>query len=430
MQRRRKPISGDDGMNFLLDWLSGFAGAYLVGGCVRDLLLGRTPTDYDIVFLEDPDACARMLAAATGGRVVEIGKSAFRVWRVVTAKEVIDVAPAAGANLTEDLCQRDFTINALAIHAATGQVIDATGGRNDLSAGIIRMVSDAAFRADPVRLLRAFRFAAGLGFSIDPATCTAIARDAALIARSAGERIRAELFKLLSAGVAYPQVVTMREAGLLQAMFPALEPSGIDFGLRSLQALEFFLNGFPSFPSDLAAGLNAEFHEQRRVLLKCAALLRPIVAPRQTGVLARLRLSRRDAARLERLMRPVPLPREFALGTVVSASEELRFFRMAGGLAPDFLMQALAVDPKDAARPAMGSANILRMLHHYFFRYRPKALSPPPITGKDLIDEFGLRPSRRFKRILDLVDEARLAREAFTRADALALVRAHLDEGL
>jgi hypothetical protein len=416
-------------MNLLLNWLSGVAGAYLVGGCVRDLLLGRTPTDYDIVFLEDPDAYARMLAAATGGRVVEIGKSAFRLWRVVTAKEVIDVAPAAGANLAEDLRQRDFTINALAIHAATGQVIDVTGGRRDLSAGTIRMASDAAFRADPVRLLRAFRFAAGLGFRVDPATRAAIARDAALIAQSAGERIRAELFKLLSAAPAYPQVVAMREAGLLQALFPALEPSGIDCGLRTLQALEFFLNGFPSFPSELAAGLDAEFQEQRRVLLKCAALLRPIAPLRQTDALARLRLSSRDAVRLERLMRPVPLPREFALGTVVSASEELRFFRAAGDLAPDFLMQALAVDPTDAARPAMGTANIIQMLHHYFFRYRPKALSPPLITGRDLIHEFGLRPSRRFKLILDLVDEARLAREAFTRADALALVRAHLDEG-
>lgn len=416
-------------MNLLLNWLSGVAGAYLVGGCVRDLLLGRTPTDYDIVFLEDPDACARMLAAAAGGRVVEIGKSAFRLWRVVTAKEVIDVAPAAGANLTEDLYQRDFTINALAIHAATGQVIDVTGGRRDLSAGTIRMVSDAAFRADPIRLLRAFRFAAGLGFRVDPATRAAIARDAALIAQSAGERIRAELFKLLSAAAAYPQVVAMREAGLLQALFPALDPSGVDSELRTLQALEFSLNGFPSFPSDLAAGLNAEFQEQRRVLLKCAALLRPIVPLRQTDALARLRLSRRDAVRLERLMRPVPLPREFALGAVVSASEELRFFRAAGDLAPDFLMQALAVDPTDDARPAMRTANILQMLHHYFFRYRPKALSPPPISGKDLIHEFGLRPSRRFKLILDLVDEARLAREAFTRADALALVRAHLDEG-
>jgi hypothetical protein len=417
-------------MNLLLNWLSGVAGAYLVGGCVRDLLLGRTPTDYDIVFLEDPDACTRMLAAAVGGRVVEIGKSVYRLWRVVTAKEVIDVAPAAGANLTEDLRQRDFTINALAIHTATGQVIDVTGGRRDLSAGTIRMVSDAAFRADPVRLLRAFRFAAGLGFSVDPATRAAIARDATLIAQSPGERIRTELFKLLSAAVAYPQLTAMREAGLLQTLFPALDPSGIDFGLRTLQALEFFLNGFPSFPSDLAAGLNAEFQEQRRVLLKCAALLRPIVPPRQADALARLRLSRRDAVRLGRLMRPVPLPREFALGTVVPASEELRFFRAAGDMAPDFLMQALAVDPTDAARPAMRTANILQMLHYYFFRYRPTALSPPPITGKDLIHEFGLRPSRRFKRILDLVDEARLAREAFTRADALALVRAHLNEGL
>ena len=424
-------------MNLLPNWLKPIAGAYLVGGCVRDLLLGRMPTDYDVVSLGDAPGCARTLAATVGGRIVEIGKPALRVWRVVAGRHIIDVAPAAGGSIAEDLQRRDFTINALAIHAATGEVIDITGGREDLAARTIRMVSSAAFRADPVRLLRAFRFAACLGFAIDPQTRAAIGREAELIGASAGERIREELFKLLAVTAAHAQVDGMRQAGLLQAIFPGLEPTQIEPSLQSLQALETILEGFPSFPQDLAERLSKEFPEHRRVLLKCAALLqslgrtRKVGADRLAGALNRLRLSRRDADRLESLIRQNTFVGGLVAGARFSTTAEVHFLRTAGSLVPDFLILAMAMRSAGTVLPAelprSGTALIIQLLWNYFFRYRPRALSPPPITGEDLIREFGLRPSPRFKEILDRVDEERVLRASFTRAEALELVRAYLE---
>lgn len=299
------------------------------------------------------------------------------------------------------------------------------------------MVSSAAFRADPVRLLRAFRFAARLGFAIDPQTRAAIGREAELIGASASERIREELFKLLAVTAAHAHVAGMRQAGLLQAIFPGLEPTQIEPSLQSLQALETILEGFPSFPQDLAERLSEEFPEHRRVLLKCAALLqslgrtRKVGADRLAGALNRLRLSHRDADRLEFLIRPNTVVGELVAGARVSAATEVHFLRTAGSLVPDFLILAMAMRSAGTVLPAelprSGTALIIQLLWNYFFHYRPRALSPLPITGEDLIREFGLRPSPRFKEILDRVDEERLLRASFTRAEALELVRAYLE---
>ena len=349
---------------------------------------------------------------------------------MVTGRAIIDVAPAAGGSLDEDLRRRDFTINAMAVDTATSQLVDVTGGRTDLSAGTIRMVSDAAFRADPIRLLRAFRFASGLGFAIAPRTLAAIGRDADRIGQSAGERIRDELFKLLAASAAHPHVVGMHATGLLQAIFPGLVPSAGESALESIQAIESVLDGFGCFPPDLAGVLSEEFHEQRKVALKFAALLRPIAPPRQAGVIERLRLSKRDTARLESLIRPLAPLQEPAPATGILSAEALRFFQAAGNLTPDLLVQATAASQVQSARPATPPcdvpADIIRMLRNYFFRYRPRALSRSPVTGQDLIREFGLKPSRRFKEILDRVDEKRLSQENFTRAEAFELIRAYL----
>ncbi len=153
----------DDMLSALPAYFPTCEGAYLVGGCVRDLLLGRPPDDYDVAVLGDSQAYAQTLAAAAGGRIVEIGKPAFRLWRVIAPGGIIDVTAAAGATIAEDLRHRDFTINAMALDITTGAIIDVTGGRQDLTAETIRMVSAAAFRNDPVRLIRAFRLQARFG---------------------------------------------------------------------------------------------------------------------------------------------------------------------------------------------------------------------------------------------------------------------------
>jgi tRNA nucleotidyltransferase/poly(A) polymerase len=418
--------------HLLPDWIRAGDGAYLVGGCVRDLLIGRKPTDYDLIVLGDAPAHAQRLASKVGGRIIEIGKPAFRVWRVVTGKRIIDVAPATGGSLDRDLRRRDFTINALAIDTATGRVIDVTGGRSDLATGTIRMVSADAFGDDPLRLLRAYRLASRLDFTIDPQTRTAISCHAGLIMQSAGERIRDELFKLLVSAAAWPYLAEMQKAGLLQAIFPGIGTAAGESALQSLQKLEIILDGFAGFPADLAARLSEEFQEHRRACLKFAVLLRPMRRPHQVDVLRRLRLSKRDTARIDFLVRSPLVPHDSGPTAHVFAGSELRFFRAAAALSPDLLLLASAVSsPKTdfiENRSADPNAPVIRMLQSYFFQYRPRTLSPSPVTGHDLIREFGLQPSARFKEILDLLDEERLSRESFSRAEALDFIRAYMGD--
>jgi hypothetical protein len=420
-------------MKYTPDWLPAIEGAYLVGGCVRDLLLRRVPADYDVAVTGDPLNAARALADAVGGRVVAIGKSGFPLWRVAAGRHVIDVTPTAGGSIAEDLQRRDFTINALAIDTARGAIIDVSGGRSDLAAGIIRMVADSAFTADPVRLVRAFRFAAGLEFTIEPLTQAGIRRAADLIRNSPGERIRDEVFKLLACRNARPHLAAMADSGVLPAIFTGMEPSASGPGLSSLHAIEALLNGLASFPPDLAARLSTEFQEHRQALLKLAALLRPIGSRRTddadplTQLRDRLRLSNRDGAHLESLLQPGALPWSAFSQASSSAREAVRFFRMSGAAAPDLLLLAIAtvragLAPLPEPAEALDAA-IRKWLAAYFFQYRPRMLAPPLITGHDLIGEFGLEPSCRFKDILDAVEEERLSRDNLTRPEALDLVR-------
>jgi tRNA nucleotidyltransferase/poly(A) polymerase len=423
-------------MKYVPDWLPALDGAYLVGGCVRDLLLGRVPADYDVAVTGDPSISAQALAAAVGGRVIELGRAEFRLWRVAAAHRIIDLTPAAGGSIAADLRLRDFTVNALAIDTATGAIIDVGGGRGDLAAGIIRMVAASAFKADPVRLLRAFRFAAGLGFAIEPLTLAAIRREAGLIANSAVERIRDELFKLLACRNAHPHIASMAATGLLQALFAEAEPARIGPALSSIRTIEALLAGFASFPPDLAACLSTEFPGHRQALLKLAALLRCLGSRRTSivDILARmrdrLRLSNRDTAHLEPLLDEAALPWNALSKTDPSGRADVRFFRRFGAAAPDLLLLALATvgaDPSALPGPSEAiEAAIRDWLSAYFFRYRPRALAPAPISGNDLIREFGLTPSSRFKDILDFIAEECLARDGLTRAAALDLVKTFL----
>jgi tRNA nucleotidyltransferase/poly(A) polymerase len=405
-------------------------GAYLVGGCVRDLLIGRTPTDYDVAVLGDPAAYARSLAAP-GGRVVVIGKADFRIWRVVSKIGAIDVAPIGGGTIAEDLRRRDFTINAMAMETVTSQIIDVTGGRRDLDAGTVRMVSAEAFRNDPVRLVRAFRFAAGLGFAIDPQTRAAIRRDARLIAAAAGERIREEWFKLLAADGAQPHVAAMAESGLLAAVFPQLEGlSRAEMRRRqqTLLQLERFLDMLSEFSATTAEPMRRDLTGRRRVLAKFAVLL-----PENAGPAAeRLRLSARDAEHLALMARNRLLPLSVCRGAR-TARDLTRFFRTAGSCLPELLLHSLAAclcGPGVSAAEAERFRGFVReSLEDYYFRYQPVLKQPRPLSGNDLIAELGMKPSPLFGRILDRIEEERLVRGGLTRAEAVEMAASFLKNG-
>ena len=200
--------------------------AYLVGGYVRDLLLKRQNNDIDIAIEADAVALARRMADALHGHFVLLDAE-NSIARVVSADghDYADLSRLRGS-LAADLAARDFTFNALALPlpaAGTNQVVDLCGGVNDLRAGCVRVVSDSAFRDDPLRLARAVRFAAQFGWTIEPGTAALARRDAGLLARPSGERVRDEFVKILAAPGAWRNLHLLDDLGLLAVILPELD---------------------------------------------------------------------------------------------------------------------------------------------------------------------------------------------------------------
>ena len=202
--------------------------AFLVGGAIRDHLLGVPSTDFDIVIWGDPEAAAQRFAREAHGTFVVLD-SEEAVYRVALRGETYDFSAPKGSNALTDAQNRDFTINALSARIwprgdeAETPVIDPTGGLEDLAAGVVRVPSPRVLSEDPVRMLRAFRFSATLHFTIDEATLTEIRARCGDLLSGARERIRDEWTKLLGADRIYPVILMMDDTGILPVMFPEIE---------------------------------------------------------------------------------------------------------------------------------------------------------------------------------------------------------------
>jgi poly(A) polymerase len=411
------------------------AGAYLVGGCVRDLLLGRSPTDYDVAVEDSPAEYAATVAAVLRGRVVELGKPGARTWRVAATGRVVDVSAIQGAGIRDDLLRRDFSINAMGVGTVNGELLDVAGGREDLAHRTIRMVSRSVFRTDPVRLIRAFRFAAQLGFSIEAGTRDAVRNDAGLIARTAGERIRDEFYKLTGGDHHVSAVADMAATGLLTAVFPELasrSPASTHGAVEALRELDGLCSGVTARAGAEIRRVLQGFNAHRRVLLRCGLMFHPLGAPgaepEREAVFDRLRCPNRDRGHLGRLLTLQDMPlRLFATAPATTPRDEIRFFLVAGDSVPDLFLQEVAWARSDesatAERTAAFEQYTGRLLRRYVEDYCPRRSMPSPVTGDDLMAEFGLRPSPMIRDLLRAVEEERLTQRTFSRADALQLVR-------
>ncbi len=210
--------------------------AFLVGGCVRDLLLGREPKDWDIATDALPDRIEALFP-----KTVAVGKAFGIIVVVPEDGPSVEVATYRAdstytdgrrpdavtfTNAREDAIRRDFTVNALFLDPASGEIRDYAGGRADLGARLIRAIGEPAvrFAEDHLRMLRAVRFASTLGFTIEPATFAAIRDLAPKIRQVSAERIRDELFRLLTESLhAGEALQLLRDSGLLKEILPEVE---------------------------------------------------------------------------------------------------------------------------------------------------------------------------------------------------------------
>lgn len=458
--------------------------AYIVGGTTRDLLLGKTPADYDIAVQGNPEKYARAIGRHMGGRLVPMGKPGKMVYRFVAGKIIVDITPLRGPGIQSDLALRDFTINAMAVDLATGALIDPLDGRQDLAARTVRMVSEGAFEADPLRLLRAFRMAACLAFTLTPDTLSAITGHATRIRLSAGERIREELFKILATPHSHRHLGLMNDCGLLGAIFPELNPlrgcvqnrhhshDVLTHTLAACEQLETLIiaraGRMPFAPPDPAvAPSNKSGHnlapeptdkpeDKKIACLKFAVLLHDTGKPacktvdaaggvhfyghEKAGVKAaaavcdRIRCSREEhrfvASIISLHTRPLQL---FHLDKKKALSNKAvtRLFMTGGDDIPYLLLHAAADmlgkgNAARADRPAF-MVFLKKLAARFYMEYTPRKAGPALLTGQDLIQEFGLSPSPLFADILQQVEEARLSEKQMDRPAALSLVSRFLE---
>jgi poly(A) polymerase len=317
--------------------------AYLVGGSVRDLLLGRRPKDFDIGTSAHPYQVKRLFRncwiigrrfrlahVRFGPKTIEV--ATFR--RLVSAAEqaAVDAADDVLASVPdgvplsdedrdrlvhrdntfgtpeEDAFRRDFTINALFYDIGTFSIIDYTGGLEDLRAGLIRCIGEPAerFQEDPVRMLRAVAMAARLDFRIDAPIDQAIAAHRHDIARSAPARLIEELYKLLRSGSAEKAFRMMAERRLLEPMAAELQERSTDALWQSLAALDAYRKGFESAPDTLTNAILLG-----SLLLPLGHTLRTLSPPAVADgdfrkepkiALGMLPLARRDVERLRQIL--------------------------------------------------------------------------------------------------------------------------------
>jgi len=458
------------------------ATAFLVGGTVRDFLLGRAVHDVDIVVPGDALGLGRWLADALGGAFYPLDEQRD-VARVLFSWQgesfSADVAALRGPSLDADLRARDFTINAMAMPLGDLRreaIVDPLGGLADLAAGVLRPVSDVAFRDDPVRTLRAVRFVHELRLKAAPGLEGAIAADAPLLAGVAAERVRDEMNRMAALPDFGACLRDMERLGLLDIVLPELaglrglaQPrphvwDGLEHSLRTVEAAEglaaALLGDAEGGPwGDFVATLGplraqvADYlafcvaaGESRLVLLKLAAALHDVgkVATRteekgrvrffghpQVGAemaaqaLARLRYSAVAVAMVSGVVREHMWLLSLVRTRQVTNRALYRFHRAVGdgtvATALLFLADLFATQPVEDD-PSWPAAQVIvrRVLHACLCE--PHVVSPRPVVdGRELMAALQLSEGPLIGVLLDAIREAQAEGKVTTREEALAL---------
>ncbi len=444
-------------------------GIFLVGGTVRDLLVGRPPADIDLVVVGDIAHAAGQIVKKTGGSIINLGKKGFDVLRVASPGKTIDITPLAHPTIEADLLQRDFTINALAYDIKARRLIDCTGGLADMQRKVIRMVTPAAFEKDPARLVRAYRMAAMFHFSISDGTRDAIGNYRHLVGSVAGERVWAELVKIFDTADSAPIIMGMANSGLLTAIFPELQPAigctqnrhhqfdVFHHSLRVYEKLEDLLAGSGTGFPRLAAIAERTHPPGHTAMLKYGALLHDVGKPATktvdkdgrvrfsghaaksaditAGISRRLKLSNRQRGVSDAIIRHHIRPLFLFLSSEkgnLGRNGIVRFFKRCNHLTLPIIVHAMADIMAKSQVPEDRDKGFILFCDHLakaYTDYKARQASVPPlISGNDLISVFGLSPSPRFRHILNRVDERRLSGELATRDQALKWVGAYLKE--
>jgi poly(A) polymerase len=433
--------------------------AYLVGGCVRDLLLGREPADYDVATDATPEQVMRIFpqtyavgaqfgvvlvpmaensSVAFVSSVVDlppIGKRREQTVEVATFRS--DMGYSDGRHPDEvrfskdpqlDVQRRDFTINGLLLDPIKNEVLDFVGGRKDLEAGVIRTIGDPdrRFGEDKLRMLRALRFAARFGYVIEPQTFASIQKLAAQIHQVSRERARDELTKMLSEGQARRAFLMLDETGLLHEVLPEIEamkgveqppqfhPEG-DVFVHTLLLLEKLPHPCPATlawgallhdvgkpPTFRVAPDRIRFDGHVDVGVKMAQ-----------EICRRLRFSSRDT---DQILALIKNHMRFAHAMQMSPSTFKKFVRM-----PRF-EEHLELHRIDC-ESSHGDLTTYRFTREKIASMSPETVRPRPLVSGDDLIAAGYAPGPRFKEILGAVEDSQLDGRLQSHDEAMDFVK-------
>lgn len=442
--------------------------AWLVGGVVRDEILGRPTADVDLVVEGDAESAARALREHARGAVFRLSDE-FGAWRVVSADRTwhADLMALRDGDLLADLAARDFTINAMARPLAGGDLVDPHGGAGDLAARHLRMVAPAAFDADPLRALRAVRFAAELGLEVDPETLRAARERAARLDEVAVERIWAELRRVLAAPDPVAGIRLAEQAGVTAAVLPELLAlRGVEQNpfhhrdvhdhtlevLAGTVALE--RDPAPLGPAGAAAAerLGAPLADgvSRWTALRLGALLHDIAKPATRGerpdgrvtfighdsagadmaraILRRLRAPERVVDHVAGLARHHLRAGFLVHDRPLTRRAVHRYLKACGPVATD--VTVLSVADRLATRGRNAEAAItshLEVAAELLAASLEPAPAQPLLRGDELARELGIEPGPRLGELLAHLEEDRYAGAVTSREEAVARARELLD---
>ncbi|HSA78169.1 MAG TPA: HD domain-containing protein [Nitrospirota bacterium] len=449
---------------------------YIVGGTVRDLLIGKQDIkDIDLVMPSGSEHIARAFAAKINGSFFFLDEDR-KITRVVkrTNGEFIqfDFTNFEGPDLTADLTRRDFTVNAMALDLrefmrsnSLDGLIDLFHGKQDVKNKLIRVVKAEVLDEDPLRLLRAVRFGATLGFAIESATVQRIRNRSRLITKPSPERLRDELFLILTERHAENHLHLMDSLGILSPLLPELEPlrgfapgryhihDVLTHSIKTAGYLDSVLDDLPKMSPEHADSVLAHLEKSiehlvpRKAALRFACLLHDMAKPETfTNADGHIRFHGHDNLGAEKaalVCRRFRLSRDTEKTVTTVIKQHMRLFNLSTPGGPsknamyrycrdlgDALPEGLILAQADARATSeimlkekfTDTEKPMAIVLDYYYSKFLKVEARPLVTGQDLIDR-GLEPGPHFREILEEIKERQAEGALKDREEALAYLK-------
>lgn len=438
---------------------------YLVGGVVRDLFLEKENFDKDLVVADvDAKVFAQNLAKSLDATFIELD-SENRIYRLVLSDKVnfIDIAQIMGETLEEDLRRRDLTINAIAYSLNTDEIIDITGGIEDLKNKKIRHISEQNFLDDPLRLLRVYRFQAMLCFDVDNELTSIVKKHAEKITKPAIERVNYEFLKLLSGDFSAQALIDLDNVGLLKEIFPVCEeikkiPPNSHHHLNlfghSIEVVNQIQQIYEKSSDKVRAHLEkVDFGGATRLAhLKLAGLLHDIGKPstwtieEDTGrhrfikhddigskmgssLLKKMKYSKKQIEYIAKMIKNHIYPSHVVSSPELNDKIYMRFIRKMEDDVVDVIVLAMA-DRLSARGPEISdkivNENISKLsaLLEFYLSIKDN-LKPLPklLSGNEIMEILDIEPSKELGNVVNALKEAQISGEVVTKEDAILFVK-------